>query len=238
MKILLVNDDGYKSTNLELLRKELEKFGEVFIVAPEEAMSGKSVALTIFSTIRVRKHHDHLYSIEGTPADCVCFGLNSLGIKFDLVCSGINFGHNITYDVMHSGTIGACVESLMYETPAIAWSSEKFYEENSQYIGNVMEYILSNNLLSTEYFLNVNFPNSTTNKGIIFSTLEYRKDERYFEFDGEIARPKRNVDDPNKYPTNSDVYLVENEYISVTPLLKSFFSNDLYERIKKEKNLK
>ena len=152
MKILLVNDDGYKSSNLELLRKELEKFGEVFVVAPEEAMSGKSVALTIFSTIKVKKHHDHLYSIEGTPADCVCFGLNSLGIKFDLVCSGINFGHNITYDVMHSGTIGACVEALMYETPAIAWSSEKFHEENSQYIDEVMKYILEKNLLSLDYF--------------------------------------------------------------------------------------
>ena len=182
MKILLVNDDGYKSSNLELLRKELEKFGEVFVVAPEEAMSGKSVALTIFSTIKVKKHHDHLYSIEGTPADCVCFGLNSLGIKFDLVCSGINFGHNITYDVMHSGTIGACVEALMYETPAIAWSSEKFHEENSHYIDEVMKYILEKNLLSLDYFLNVNFPNSPTNKGIVFSTSVYRKDERYFVF--------------------------------------------------------
>ena len=237
MKILLVNDDGYKSSNLELLRNELEKFGEVFVVAPEEAMSGKSVALTIFSTIKVKKHHDHLYSIEGTPADCVCFGLNSLGIKFDLVCSGINFGHNITYDVMHSGTIGACVEALMYETPAIAWSSEKFHEENSQYIDEVMKYILEKNLLSLDYFLNINFPNSPTNKGIVFSTLEYRKDERYFVLEDGVATPKRTVDDPNKYPANSDVYLAENEYISITPLLKSFFSKDLYERIKKDKNL-
>lgn len=232
MKILLVNDDGYKSSNLELLRKELEKYGEVYVVAPEEAMSGKSIALTIFSSIKVRKHNDHLYSVEGTPADCVCFGLNSLGIKFDLVCSGINFGHNITYDVMHSGTIGACVEALMYDTPAIAFSNEKFHEENSKYVPEAMDYILKNNLLSTEYFLNVNFPNSTTNKGIIFSTLEYRRDERYFEFDGEVATPRRNVDDPKKYPENSDVYLVENEYISITPLMKSLFSIDLYNRLK------
>ena len=49
MKILLVNDDGYKSTNLNLLKEQLEKFGEVFVVAPEVSMSGKSISLTIFS---------------------------------------------------------------------------------------------------------------------------------------------------------------------------------------------
>jgi 5'-nucleotidase len=86
MNILLVNDDGYKSSNLELLRKELSKYGQVYVVAPEEAMSGKSVALTIFSSIKVKKHNDFLYSVEGTPADCVNFGLTALDIKFDLVC--------------------------------------------------------------------------------------------------------------------------------------------------------
>ena len=237
MKILLVNDDGYKSENLAFLKKELEKFGEVYVVAPEEAMSGKSVALTIFSAIKVNKHNDHLYSIEGTPADCVVFGLTALGIKFDLVCSGINFGHNITYDVMHSGTIGACVESLMYEVPAIAFSSEKYHEENSKFVPDAMKYILENNLLSKDYFFNVNFPSSSTNKGIIFSQLVYRKDDRYFIYNDGAAVSKRTVDDPNKYPKNSDVYLVENEYISISPLSGSVFSPELYERIKKEKNL-
>ena len=237
MNILLVNDDGYKSTNLELLRNELSKFGDVYVVAPEESMSGKSIALTIFSSIKVRKHNERLYSIEGTPADCVCYGLNSLGIKFDLVCSGINFGHNITYDVMHSGTIGACVEALMYDTPAIAFSSEKNHEENSINVEKVMNYIFKHSLLSTDYFLNVNFPLSTSNKGIIFSTLEYRRDKRFFEIEEGKATPKRIVDDPNKYPENSDVYLVENEYISITPLLRSLFSIDLYNKIKKDKNL-
>ena len=37
---------------------------------------------------------------------------------------------------------------------------------------------------------------------------------------------------PKKYPENSDVYLVEHEYISITPLMKSLFSIDLYNRLK------
>lgn len=237
MKILLVNDDGYKSTNLNLLKEQLEKFGEVYVVAPEVSMSGKSISLTIFSNIKVKKHNDHLYSVDGTPADCVCFGLNTLGVKFDLVCSGINFGHNITYDVMHSGTIGACVEALMYDTPAIAFSSEDNHEINSNYVEDAMNYILKHKLLSKEYFLNVNFPKSAINKGIVFSSLEYRKDKRFYEFDGEIAVPKREVDNPNNYPKHSDVYLVENDHISITPLMKSLFSNTLYEKLKNEHNL-
>lgn len=237
MKILLVNDDGYQSSNLNLLKKELEKYGEVYVVAPEKSMSGMSIALTIFSPIKVRKHNDHLYSVSGTPADCVSFGLNNLDIKFDLVCSGINFGSNLTYDVMHSGTIGACVEALMYDTSAIAFSSEMYHEENSKLVGKVMDYIFENNLISKEYFLNVNFPNSKECKGIIFSQLVNRNDERFYELEAETATPKRYVDDYKKYPKDSDVYLVENQYISITPLMKDLFSYEMFQRIKKDKNL-
>ena len=53
MNILLVNDDGYLSSNLELLRKELENYGDVYVFAPEVSLSGKSIALTIFSIFKI-----------------------------------------------------------------------------------------------------------------------------------------------------------------------------------------
>ena len=35
MKILLVNDDGYKSEALLMLKDKMSKYGEVTVIAPE-----------------------------------------------------------------------------------------------------------------------------------------------------------------------------------------------------------
>lgn len=239
MKILLVNDDGYQSKALEALRKELLKYGEVFVVAPKIVMSGKSVALTIADPFEVVKKNEHLYIVDGSPADCVSFALSYLDIKFDLTVAGINYGHNITYDVMHSGTCGACIESLFYGVPSIAFSAEKNVEESAKLVDQVMDYIFSKNLLSLDYILNVNFPTDISNvKGIKFTILDFRKDKRYyvFENDDEIVTPKRDIGE-GSFHELSDLRAVKEGYISITPLMKTYFSIDLYERIKKEKKL-
>ena len=158
MEILLVNDDGYKSEALNKLKEILKQFGNVTIVAPNDAMSGKSIALTIYEPFELLCHGDNVYSIKGTPADCVSFGLTSLNKKFDLVVSGINYGWNLTYDTMHSGTCGACIESLMYDTPAIALSMERNHDDMYKYVSLALNYIFDNELISNKYFLNVNFP--------------------------------------------------------------------------------
>ena len=80
MKILLVNDDGYGSKGIETLKELISPYGEVYVVAPEHAMSGKSVAITIYEPLKVRKRGINEYSLDGTPADCVFYGLTHLGV--------------------------------------------------------------------------------------------------------------------------------------------------------------
>lgn len=234
MNILLVNDDGYKSENLLLVREQLRRFGKVYIVAPEVVMSGKSIALTIYNKLTVTDRGDDIYSIDGTPADCVAYGLNHLGIKFDLVVSGINYGFNLSYDIAHSGTVGACVEALMFDTPAIALSAEGFYEENAKYVGSAVDFAIKNNLLSLDYFLNVNFPQAPTNKGIKFTQLVYRKDKRYYEINGNVLTPKRDIVMSDNYPEDSDIMAIKNGYISICPCTRNFFSLDLFKKLKEE----
>lgn len=238
MKILLTNDDGYTAMGIRILHELLKPYGEVYVIAPEKAMSGKSVAVTIFEPLIVKNRGDHIYSVSGTPADCVTYGLSHLNIDFDLVVSGINYGHNVSYDVMHSGTCGACIESLLFNKPAIAFSSEGKFESAKTSFKEVMDYILSNKLLSKDYFLNVNFPFGNEVKGIKFSSLSFRDDRRYFKerSDGAIILA-RDIGPHEGLDKNSDVYLVNNGYISITPMMKTFFSNDLYEKIKKEKKI-
>jgi len=177
MKILLTNDDGYNSIGIKILFEKLKKYGEVTLIAPEEAMSGKSVSITFGRSVRVNEIEPNVFAMEGTPADCVAFGLSSLNKKFDLVISGINDGLNVSFDTLYSGTIGACLEALTYRVPAIAFSTNiGNFDVASKNIEVVLDYVLDNKLLSKEYLLNVNFPNGNDVKGIKMTKLHYRKE--------------------------------------------------------------
>lgn len=232
MNILLVNDDGYNAKGIIALEKQLNKYGQVYVVAPKTFMSGKAIALTIHAPIEVIKYDDYHYAIDGTPADCSAFGLSCLNVKFDVVISGINEGLNITYDILHSGTVGACIESLMYDVPCIAFSAEKNLDFAKDYVSFVMDFILKNKLLSNKYCINVNFPINNIVKGIKLAKVVQRKDNRYFSYDGQIAFPKRDIDNHLSYPKDSDVYLVNEGYIAISFLKKDFYSETLFNQFK------
>lgn len=232
MKILLVNDDGYRSEALLFLKSVLEKYGDVYVVAPKEHMSGKSIALTIFEPLTLTEVGKNSYYIDGMPADCASVGINCLDVKFDLVVSGINYGHNLTYDIMHSGTCGACVEALMYKTPAISLSMERNHEDMYPYVDMVLQYIFEHNLISDRYFLNVNFPLGKEVKGIKFTRVARRNDRRWYDKNGRVLTPMRTIIN-NPIDENSDSYAVNNGYISITPLTDNLFDKDIFDEINK-----
>lgn len=233
MNILLVNDDGYRSEALIYLKSVLEKYGRVYVIAPKEHMSGKSIALTIFEPIKMVEVSKDFYYIEGMPADCVSIGLTSLNVKFDLVVSGINYGHNLTYDIMHSGTCGACVEALMYKTPAISLSMERNHDDMFPYVDMALSYIFNNNLLSDRYFLNVNFPLGKEVKGIKLSKVGKRNDRRWYDLENGVLVPKRTIIEEG-YGPDSDCYLINHGYISITPLTDNLFDEKIFDEINKQ----
>ena len=221
MNILLTNDDGYKAFGIKLLAKLLKEYGNVYIVAPKKVMSAKSVSIVLDRPIKVKKISKKVYSTDGTPADCVAFGLSSLGIKFDLVVSGINHGHNISYDTMYSGTIGACLQALTYKIPAIAFSCEHNFELVEKYFHEVMSQILNLKMLSSEYLLNVNFPIGEVVEGILETHIYYRDRTTYYEKVGEDSyQALRNLDDEACKDLESDVYAVNHGLISIGRLNK------------------
>lgn len=235
MNILLTNDDGYDSKGIRLLQKLLSKYGHVVIVAPNGPRSGKSVSLTLGQPLELKEVEKNVYISNGTPADCVSMGLCCFNIDFDLVVSGCNNGLNISYDTMYSGTIGACLEALIFRKPAIAFSAhhgddlsllEKHFDE-------IMEFIKKNDLLSSEYLLNINMPKDEV-KGISLGNLYYRKDQNYFVKEEDGLYAYRYMQENFDEDKNSDCYQVEHGIVSIVPLNKHLFNPKLKEELERK----
>lgn len=123
MKILLTNDDGVHSPGLAALIKKVSEVAEVVVVAPDREQSAVSHALTLHHPLRAARISANVFSVEGTPTDCVNLGIHSLlSYRPDLVISGVNRGANIADDVTYSGTVAAALEATLMGIPAIAVS--------------------------------------------------------------------------------------------------------------------
>lgn len=234
MKILLTNDDGYNAIGIQILKEKLSKYGQVTVVAPFTHMSGKSISITIGEWMKVEKINDDTYAVHGTPADCVSFGLAGLNEKFDLVVSGCNNGHNLSYDTLFSGTVGASLSALMDRKKTVAFSAPfDDFSVLEDSFDEIWEYINKYNLLSDEYLLNINLPREVS-KGIKIGKLYYRKDHYYFDKNKDEYYALRDVEDTQNMPLDADCRLVKEGYITITPVSKLPFDINQYNDIKKK----
>src|SRR5438270_2447762 len=128
MRILLTNDDGIYAPGLRALRKELQKLGNVTVVAPatEQSATGHSITLLVPLMVQEVRDEDGSFlgwAVEGKPADCVKLALQELlPDPPDLVVSGLNAGSNAGINVLYSGTVAAAIEGAFFRRTAIAVS--------------------------------------------------------------------------------------------------------------------
>jgi 5'-nucleotidase len=125
VKILISNDDGYRSDGIRRLAAALAALPDVTVtvMAPERNRSGASNSLTLDVPLRVTQVEAGVYFVAGTPTDCV--HLANSGFfehEHDFVVSGINDGANLGDDVLYSGTVAAAIEGRFLGLPAIAIS--------------------------------------------------------------------------------------------------------------------
>ena len=78
MKIILTNDDGFDHPGIKALFKELHDKHEVFLIGPDQNRSGFSSAITFLTPLRHKKYADNIFSLNGTPVDCVKVARNML----------------------------------------------------------------------------------------------------------------------------------------------------------------
>jgi 5'-nucleotidase len=123
IRILVTNDDGYRSDGIHALARALRGIGEVTIVAPVTEASAIGHALTLRHPLRLDSIDDRVFAVEGTPTDCVNVAVTHVfkGLP-DLVVSGINKGWNLGDDVTYSGTVAGALEAALLGIPAVAVS--------------------------------------------------------------------------------------------------------------------
>lgn len=128
--ILLTNDDGVFSEGIMGLRDRLSDLYDVTIVAPDRERSAISMALTLHHPLRIDSVGENTYSIDGTPADCINVAIQKImNQKPDFIVSGMNFGENLSEDVLFSGTVGGAFAGFLYGIPSMAVSLIPDYQD-------------------------------------------------------------------------------------------------------------
>ncbi len=227
--ILLSNDDGVHAAGLNALRAALAPLGELWVVAPEAEQSGVGHAITLHRALRLRTLEDRVFSVDGTPTDCVYLALHKVLPRMpDLVVSGINHGGNLGDDVLYSGTVGAALEAAHHGLPAVAVSRVSAHSHPSDFdvaaafAARVTAQVLEKRL-DPGVVLNVNVPKrATLDSGFAVCSLgkhswrpvvDERKDPRgkpYFWIGG----PWAGHDDV----PGTDCHAIHRGVISITPL--------------------
>jgi 5'-nucleotidase len=163
VKVLITNDDGVHAAGIVALIKRVSEIARVVAVAPDREQSAVSHALTLHHPLRAARISDNVYSVEGTPTDCVNLGIHSLlSFRPDLVISGVNRGANLCDDVTYSGTVAAALEATLMGIPAIAVSLAtsgpgENYDVAATYAAKLAKTVFEKGL-PADTFLNVNVP--------------------------------------------------------------------------------
>lgn len=128
LTIVVTDDDGISAPGIDVLSKQLAALPEVTVkvVAPATNQSGKGDTTTEGTVThqpgKTASGMDGV-AVNGTPADSVNVALDQLGLKPDLVASGINKGQNVGNLASISGTVGATLTAARRGIPGVAGSA-------------------------------------------------------------------------------------------------------------------
>jgi 5'-nucleotidase len=233
-RILITNDDGYFSPGVQALAAAFAPLGDVTLVAPLVEASAVGHALTLRRPLRLERVSEGVYSVDGTPTDCVNIAVDEvLPAPPDLVVSGINKGLNVGDDVTYSGTVAGALEAALLGYQAIAVSLQFTRGEwdfgPAAGIAASLGAALLERPLPTRTFLNVNVPLGQP-KGVRVTVQAKRN---------HITKVDRRMD-PRQRPyfwieeaqddwephDRSDRQAITDGYISVTPLQPDLTDHD------------
>jgi 5'-nucleotidase len=225
LRILVTNDDGYRSEGIKALAEAVAPFGDVTIVAPTTEASAIGHALTLRRPLRLEHIADNMYAVDGTPTDCVNIAVTQIyrGLP-DLVVSGINKGWNLGDDVTYSGTVAGALEGALLGVAALAVSlrgaTEYDFDHAARAAAAVTQAMLQDPL-PARTFLNVNVPGGRP-KGYRVTVQAKRNHitsvaERHDPKNKPYYWIEEGQDDWEPHD-RSDYQAVRDGYVSVTPL--------------------
>lgn len=241
--ILLTNDDGYFAQGLKALAAAVRDLGRIVTVAPDREKSATSLSLTLRRPLRIREVGPDVYSVDGTPADCVYIAVQKiLPGKPNLLLSGINHGPNLgRQDIAYSGTVAGALQGSFLGIPSAAFSllpdaKGVFAFERAARTARDIARRMAAMTVPPGSLFNVNIPPPPT-KGVRITALgQKRYDPRIIEkrdprrasyFWIGTGRPKASGN------SGSDIKAVAQGFVSVTPLHTNPTDTVLAENLRK-----
>src|SRR5438876_8754913 len=225
MRILVTNDDGYRSEGLIALADRLKRIGEVTIVAPFEEASAIGHALTLRHPLRLERIAERVFAVDGTPTDCVNVAVTQvLKTLPDLVVSGINKGWNLGDDVTYSGTVSGALEAALLGVQAMSVSLKLSRAFDFSYAARASAAIaesLFETPLPSRTFLNINVPKGEPKGYRVTVQAKRNHSTSVAERQDPKGRPYYWIEegqDEWEPHDRSDYQAVRDGYISVTPL--------------------
>ena len=224
MRILVSNDDGVYSPGIAALAQAAAKFGDVRVVAPdvEQSSAGHSITATRPVRYRTTAIFDGIeaYRVNGTPADCVALGVFHWE-DVDIVLSGINLGPNLGNATWHSGTLAAAKQATLLGLRGIALSAPVSdetadFSRLEPWLDQVLELVLDD---GCPQLVNVNFPREPHGMRWTAQAVD-QYDGRVVP--GEDPMGRRHywftVVPLERHREGTDLWAVENGFVSLTPL--------------------
>ena len=246
VRILVTNDDGYRSEGIHALAKALSHVGEVTIVAPVLEASAIGHALTLRHPLRLESIDDRVFAVDGTPTDCVNVAVAHVfnGLP-DLVVSGINKGWNLGDDVTYSGTVAGALEGALLGIPSIAASlrhtrGDYDFTHAARAAAVIAEAILQRPL-PARTFLNINVPKGPPKGYRVTVQAKRNHITSVAERHDPKGRPYYWIEEGQNdwHPHDrSDYQAVRDGYVSITPLhpdLTAHHALDAVEALRFEK---
>jgi 5'-nucleotidase len=246
--ILVTNDDGITSPGIKALVEVAKNFGNVCVIAPDKPQSGMGHAITVRSGLMVIPQKfagaKVAFGCTGTPADCVKLGkYHLLQEKPDICLSGINHGSNVSLNVIYSGTMSAALEGALEGIPSMGISlchnHSDLNLDAAQKVAKIMLEMFLMNKPDNNLCLNVNVPDIPFNeiKGIKFcrqgkgnwkehyDVVKNKSGEEYLWLTGKFENyEKRNTD--------TDLWALDNNYVSVVPIHADMTHYEELEKVK------
>ena len=245
---MITNDDGITAPGIKNLVAAVRDLGKIVVVAPDKPQSGMGHAITIGHPLRLHRVQDfdgiEAYGCTGTPVDCVKLAVDKvLHRKPDLCLSGINHGANHSINVIYSGTMSAAVEAAIESIPSVGFSLLDYsidadFSGARKYARMIVEEMLKTTP-DKHQVLNVNFPAVDVSliKGVKICRQAYAKYEedfmerddphgrKYYWLTGDFVNMDKGKD--------TDVWALENNYVSVVPVQFDMTNYVLKDRLEK-----
>lgn len=221
MRILFTNDDGYDSKELHAVADLFKNKFDIAVVAPDMQKSGYSHSISLkpnrISFSNVSGYDYDVYSVVGSPADCVKLAATKLFIRPDVVVSGINRGRNIGTDILYSGTVSAATEGALWEAKcfALSYDGDDCLSCAAFFAQNFEKLLLMCNKPRT--IININFPSGKPKgvKAVRMCTTNTYKDS-YSPLGAEYILD--GARDYSALQAGTDEHDLRNGYITITPL--------------------